>query len=73
VTQGGILAATEKHYNVQEVAKMWGYSSSTIRKIFGNEKGVLRIGSPETRFKRQKWQLSIPESVLISVHNRMSS
>lgn len=67
------MAAVEKHYNVQQVAKMWGYSEDTIRRLFRDEKGVLKIGSPETRFKRKRWQLSIPESVLIRVHQKMSN
>ena len=67
------MAATERHYSVQEIAELWGYSAQTIRRLFGDEKGVLKIGSPETRFKRKRWQLSVPESVLIRVHQRLSN
>ena len=67
------LSAFEKHYSVQEVAELWGYSENTIRRIFQDEKGVLKQGRPETRFKRKRFQLSIPESVLIRVHQRMSN
>jgi len=67
------LSAFEKHYSVQQISKMWGYSEETIRRLFRNEKGVLKIGSPETRFKRKRFQLSIPESVLIRVHNQRSN
>lgn len=67
------MGAFEKHYSVKEIRTMWGYSAETIRKLFRNEKGVLKIGSPETRFKRKRWQISVPESVLIRVHQRLSS
>lgn len=67
------MSALEKHYSVREVSEMWGYSEDTIRRIFRDEKGVLKLGSPETRFKRKRFQLSIPESVLIRVHNQRSN
>lgn len=67
------MAAVEKHYSVAEISAMWGYSPNTIRKLFQEEKGVLKIGSPETRFKRKRFQLSIPESVLVRVHNERSN
>jgi hypothetical protein len=31
--------AFEKHCSVREVAKMWGLSENTIRRIFANEPG----------------------------------
>jgi hypothetical protein len=52
---------------------MWGYSQDTIRRLFNEEKGVLKVGSPETRFKRKRFQISIPESVLIRVYQRLCS
>lgn len=67
------MAAVEKHYSVQQVSEMWGYSEDTIRRLFRDEKGVLKIGSPETRYKRKRFQLSIPESVLIRVYQRLSN
>jgi len=66
------LGATERHYSVKEVAEMWGYSPKTIIRLFQDEKGVLKIGSPERRFKRKRWQLSISESALIRVYQRLT-
>jgi transcriptional regulator GlxA family with amidase domain len=66
------LSAFERHYSVQQIAKLWNYSDDTIRRLFQNEAGVVRIGNGETRFKRKRWQLSIPESVLIRVHRKLS-
>jgi hypothetical protein len=67
------MSATERHYSVREVSDMWRFSPKTIIRLFQHEKGVLKIGSPETRFKRKRFQLSIPESVLIRVHNKRSN
>jgi transcriptional regulator GlxA family with amidase domain len=67
------LTAFEKHYSVQQIAKLWGLSDDTIRRIFQDEDGVLKIGSPETRFKRKRIQLSIPESVLQRVYKKLTA
>jgi hypothetical protein len=66
------MSAFERHYTVQQIAEMWGYSPDTIRRLFKDEKGVLRIGSPETRFKRKRFQLSISESALARVYQRLT-
>jgi hypothetical protein len=63
----------ERHYSVREISAMWRYSPKTIIRLFQHEKGVLKIGSAESRFKRKRWQLSIPESVLVRVHQRLSN
>lgn len=65
------MSAFEKHYSVQEIAKMWNWSDNTVRRLFRDEPGVIKIGSPETRFKQKHWQLSIPESVLLRVHAKL--
>jgi AraC-like DNA-binding protein len=67
------MGAFERHYSVAEISAMWGYSEQTIRRLFSDEPGVLRIGSPETRFKRKRFQLSIPESVVTQMHQRLCS
>lgn len=67
------MSAVEKHYSVQQVSKMWGYSPKTIQRLFQDEKGVLKVGSPETRFKRRRFKLSIPESVVVRVHSQRSN
>lgn len=64
--------ALEKHYSVGEVAKMWGWSQNTIRRMFANEPGILEWGTEETRFKRSYTTLRIPESVIARVHRRLT-
>lgn len=65
------MGAFEKHYTVQEIAARWGLSDDTIRKIFRNEKGVLRNNGVKGRIKGKRWQISIPESVLQRVYTRL--
>ena len=45
----GAELAGEKHYSVPELAKLWGLSERTIRRMFENEPGVLCWGSSESR------------------------
>jgi hypothetical protein len=65
------MAAFEKHFSVKQVAEMWGFSPNTIRRLFQDEKGVIKHGSPEARFKRKRFVLSIPESVLLRVYDKL--
>lgn len=64
------MAALEKHYSVPEIATLWGLSEDTIRALFRNHPGVLKIASPELvrRKKRGYCVLRVPESVLQKVH-----
>lgn len=61
----------EKHYSVNEVAKSWGLSGNTIRRIFENEPGVIEWGTAESRFSRGYRTLRIPESVMLRVHRSL--
>ncbi len=65
------MVATERHYVVSEVVKMWRFSDEKIRELFRNEPGVLKLNCPETLHKRGYCSLSIPESVLNRVHERL--
>lgn len=62
--------ALERHYTVPEIADLWGMSEKSVRRLFAEESGVLRWGTPETVQKRGYCNLRIPESVLIRVHQR---
>jgi hypothetical protein len=62
----------EKHYSVVEVADLWGVSVDLIRDIFRDEDGVLIVERPGSRVKRSYSTISIPESVLQRVYNRLS-
>lgn len=60
----------EKHYRVRELAALWGFSDNTIIRIFAGEPGVIRLESSSGR--RKYTTLSIPESVALRVHERLS-
>ncbi len=64
------MAALERHYSVQEIAELWELSADTIRRLFRDRAGVLKLDSPENvrRHKRSYCVLRIPESVLQKVH-----
>jgi hypothetical protein len=66
--------ALERHYTVDEVAKLWGVHPETIRKLFRDCPGVLKIGGGFGRKKstREYCTLRIPESVVRRVHQERS-
>ena len=63
--------ALERHYSIGEVAQLWGLSVRTVRKMFGNEPGIVQWGNEESRFRRAYITVRIPESVLLRVHRRL--
>jgi len=65
------IVALEKHYSVAELAKLWFLSESTVRRLFINEPGVLKLAHEETRFKRRYTTLRIPERIAQQVHRRL--
>jgi hypothetical protein len=66
------MSVTELHYKPAELAEKWGFSYRTVLRIFEDEVGVIRIGSPETRFKRRRYSIRIPESVAERVYKRIT-
>ena len=58
--------ALEKHYRVSELAELWGFCPGTVIKLFSDEPGVLKLQGPG------KTTLSIPESVALRVHERLT-
>ena len=67
---GAAALGLERHYSVGEIAERWGLSEKIIRRMFEDEEGVLKWGSPETRRKRGYMTLRIPESVMLRVHGQ---
>jgi len=65
-----IVQPTAVFYTVKEVAQRWKTSSASVRRIFGCEEGVLKIGSERSRkvgrrYVRRHVMLRIPEFVLL--------
>lgn len=68
---GSIEFASEKHYSVIEIAKLWALSEKTVRRIFEQESGVIHWSREETVHKRGYRTLRVPETVLHRVHCRL--
>ena len=64
---------SEKHFSPAELAKAWGVSVETIRSIFREEPGVLKLGKTGTKVRRGYFTLRIPQEVAERVHRRLSA
>jgi len=59
----------ERHFTPQELADIWRLDETTIRRIFQDEAGVMKIGKSNRRDgKRDYITLRIPESVAARVY-----
>jgi hypothetical protein len=65
-------SAFERHYTVKELAQLWRLDQSTVRRLFRDEPGVLRIPHLRRRGKRDYVSLRIPASVASRVHQTSS-
>ena len=63
--------ASEKHYSVIEIAKLWALSEKTVRKIFEREPGVIHWSTEERLHKRGYRTLRVPETILHRVHRKL--
>lgn len=61
----------EEIFTSDELAKRMKLHPSTIRKIFFDEPGVIRLGHPSSRGRSQYFSLRIPASVVERVLGRM--
>jgi hypothetical protein len=59
-------------FTVKELAERWSLGESTIRRLFRDEPGVLRIPHSRRRGKRDYVSLRIPASIAARVQARMS-
>lgn len=66
------LVVNEKHFKPVELARAWGVDVETIRNVFRDEPGVVKIGDKNPKHKRPYLTLRIPESVAVRVHRRLS-
>lgn len=67
--------ALEKHYSVQEVAEMWGLSEHSIRRMFEDVPGVLKLCHPgllRRSKQKPKTTLRIPASLVQLTHEQRS-
>ncbi len=66
-----VVSALERHFTVAELSKRWFFSANTIRRLFSQEPGVVRIARPPTRSKRGYTSMRIPERIAERVHRRL--
>ena len=70
---GDNLIAFEHHFRPKDIAELWGLDESTVRRLFQDEPGVLKIGRVDRRDgKRGYVSIRIPESVASRVHRERS-
>lgn len=67
----GLGVFSEKHYTPAQLAVLWRVSADTIRRLFANEPGVIRITNINKGSKRRYTTLRIPESVARRVYERL--
>ena len=63
------FSADEKHFTPQQLAEAWGVDVETIRNIFRDEPGVLKISNAS----RLRTTLRIPKEVAERVHRRLAA
>ena len=69
--QSGSLIALERHFSPKNLAELWALDESTVRRLFADEPGVLRIGKANRRDGRRDYvTLRIPASVVERVHQQ---
>lgn len=70
------MSALELHYTVKQIAKMWNWGKDRVIRAFESEPDIIRYGHDGLMAqgrrprKRRYYTYSIPESVVIRVHNR---
>jgi hypothetical protein len=61
--------AFERHFTPKQLAELWKFDESTIRRMFIDEPGVLKYGNSFRRsVRREYFTLRIPESVARRVY-----
>ncbi len=60
----------ERHYSVEELAKIWRLSADFVRRLFLREPDVV-VFYRQQQGRRVYRTLRIPESVALRVHRRM--
>ncbi|MCS7042739.1 MAG: hypothetical protein NZR01_08100 [Bryobacteraceae bacterium] len=63
--------ALERHYSLAEVAKLWGISRESARRLFRGRPSVLHLRSLGLSGRRAYVTLRIPASVLRQVHREL--
>ncbi len=70
---GASPLSTEQHFTVKQIADMWSIGETTVRRLFEDMPGVLRISQPviQQRKRRPKVTLRVPASILQRAHEQI--
>ncbi|MFN0167203.1 MAG: hypothetical protein ACKV22_12310 [Bryobacteraceae bacterium] len=60
--------ASEPHYSIAELSKLWRLSRETVRLLVKDEPGVIKVKMGR---QKSKCRYSVPESVMRRIHNRL--
>jgi hypothetical protein len=64
----------EKHLNLSELAATWGFSVETIRKLFADDPGAVKMPSASGPTGRRRYCIfRIPSSAAARLHKRLST
>ena len=58
----------ERHYRIGEIAEMWGLGRETVRLLFMDEPGVIKISMGR---KKAHATYSVPASTMTRVHTKL--
>jgi hypothetical protein len=61
-------SAVEQHFTPAQVAQQWGVSTRTVRRLFANTPGVLKLGT-----KGKHISLRIPARLLKAYYTKLSA
>jgi len=63
------ITAFGRHFTAADLAELWKLDETTIRRMFQDEPGVMKVGKANRRDgKRDYVTLRIPESVVLRVY-----
>lgn len=72
-SRGMVASAFEQHFDPKEIAALWNLDPTTVRRIFQDMPGVLKLGKANRRDgKRDYVTLRIPKSVVERVYRERS-
>jgi hypothetical protein len=70
----GTGVENEKYFDLSELAATWGLSVETIRKLFANDPGVVKMPSASGPKGRRRYCIfRIPSSAAARLHKRLSA
>ena len=67
------MSVNEKHFTCKQIGAFWSLHAETVRPMFENEPGVIKIAHKATRTKRAYVSVRIPQSVMQRVYQKLAA